>query len=164
MSFQLRPLIKTDLPLKYTLLSKVCSYNELHSTFGYSRTEIEIEYEQVHDFSEYLFESSQGEPIGLVRVGPPDLISGVVSVQPVILVNNADWTSIFSEGLAQLVASLGIRHNISRMFSFLLIDETEEAEILRKNGFDLEAVLKRHLYFSGAYHDLLVFGTLRRDA
>ena len=163
MRFVLRPFIKTDLNLRDYLLNKVCSYNELHSTLGYSRTEIEIEYEQANNFSEYIIESNQEEPIGLVRVGSPDHISGVASVQPVLLVNNADATSIYFEGFAHLSASLSNCKDISRMVSFLLTDETEEAEALCQNGFNLEGVLKHHLYFSGTYNDLLVFGTLRGD-
>lgn len=163
MSCILRPLTKADLPLKYSIMNKTCSYNELHSTLGYPRTEMEIEFEsQAKTYEEYLIEAGTLGPIGLIRVGSHDDLARTVPVQALLLERQPDAVSVFSKGLNELLMSLVNFHNVTRMYSFLFPDETDEAEILRQNGFDLEASLRRHIHIGGRYHDLMVFGTGRR--
>lgn len=65
-----------------------------------------------------------------------------------------------SSELAGFLRSMMETHGIRRLYSYVFPHEHHEIGILTALGFVKEAVFREHIFFAGAYSDIVVYGLL----
>jgi hypothetical protein len=135
------------------------SYALLNSMLGYSLSELKSEYGSRNPAlpKEWIVED-EGGPLALVRLGPEDLISKTLRIQPFLISTEQAGRESVGRCMSDMIDQVRLYANTSRFYSFLLEPENAERQVLENNGFSLEAVLRSHVYVQGAYRNLLVFG------
>ena len=160
MSAKLREITQNDLEVVFNAhLNGRNSYALLHAMLGYSLSELKSEYGSSTrpPYKELIVEDG-AKPLGLIRLGPEDSVSKTVRLQPFMVSAGGAEEEGLSQCVADVMDQMMLYNNISRFYCFLLETETAEAGILRQNGFDVEAVLRGHVYLQGEYENLLILG------
>lgn len=64
------------------------------------------------------------------------------------------------DALNSFLNRLVIDCSIDKLYSYVFPWESEEIDVLKRLGFDLEAILREHLYLLGSFQDIEVYGRM----
>ncbi len=134
------------------------SFSLLHSVYGYTKTEWNIEKSRDCTFKEFeIFYNN--DRCAFLRLKNKDTLSQTFEIQ-IHCMSRKHIDDITSEIRMVLIKLFNFEH-ISRFYCYLFPHELIEMEILSALGFHQEAIFDQHIFSKGKYLDLYIFGTER---